>query len=103
MGDNTDLLVLLCYHASPVPMPIYLQPRPRVQRETAFCDIHKLQNHLGDDVCQNILFIHAFFGCDTTSQLLGFVKDITLKIFENSESLRNAASVFNMPKDNASK
>ena len=52
-----------------------------------------------------MMYVKTFcsFMHDTTSQLLGFGKDITLKIFENSESLRNAASVFNMPKDNASK
>ena len=68
-------------------------------------DIHKLQKHLGkDDIIRpNILFIHAFFGCDTTSQLCGFGKGITLKIFANSESLHNAASVFNVLKENMSK
>jgi len=53
-----------------------------------------LQKHLGSDVCQNILFILANLGCDTTSILHGYGKGVGLKLFEKCESFRSDASVF---------
>jgi hypothetical protein len=103
IGDDTDLLVLLCYHASAMSFPIYFQPRSKPHREAVSWDIHKLQGHLGADVCQNILFIHAILGCDTTSKLHGFGKGVGLKLFEKSEPFRRAASVFNLSPENVSK
>ena len=46
VGDDTDVLVLLCYHASPLSMPIYFHLRPKSHQETVSWDIHKLQNTL---------------------------------------------------------
>ena len=82
VGDDTDLLVLLCYHASLVSMPIYFQPRPKAHKETVSWDIHKLKYHLGKMyLCNNILFIHAILGCDTVSKLYEFGKGVELKLF----------------------
>jgi len=98
IGDDTDLLVLLCYHESAMSFPIYFQPH----REAVSWDIHKLQGHFGADVCQNILFIHAILGCDTTSKLPGYGKGVGLKLFEKSEPFLRAASVFNLSPENVS-
>mgnify|MGYP000119659721 CR=1 FL=1 len=73
------------------------------QSETVSWDTHKLQKHLGADVCQNILFIHAILGCDTTSKVYGFGKCVGLKLFKKCESFRSVASVFNMFPDMVSK
>ena len=75
-------------------MPIYFHPSPKSHRETVYWDIHKLQKHLGADVCQNIMLIHANLGCDTTSKLYGFGKGVGLKLFEKCESFRSVAYVF---------
>ena len=83
VGDDTDLLVLLCYHASPLSMPIYFHPSPKSHRETVYWDIHNLPKHLGANVCQNILFIHANLGCDTTSKLYGYGKGVGITLFKN--------------------
>ncbi|KAL5007243.1 hypothetical protein ScPMuIL_016049 [Solemya velum] len=44
-GDDTDLLVMLCYHIS----HFYLQPRPKFKHDICW-DIHKLQEYLGGDI-----------------------------------------------------
>ena len=94
IGDDTDLLVLLCYHASPQSMPLYLKPRHKMNQADVSWDIHHLQNHLGNDMCRNILFLHAILGCDTTSKVYGLGKGIALKAFEKSGIFRQAAYVF---------
>ena len=50
VGDDTDLLQLLCYHTQLASHPIYLQPRPKFNRDIRW-DIHNLQGYLGIDVC----------------------------------------------------
>ena len=84
-------------------MHIYFHPSPKSHRETVYWDIHMLQKHLGSDVCQNILFILANLGCDTTSKLYEYGKGVGLKLFEKCESFRSVASVFNMSPDMVSK
>ncbi len=50
---------------------------------------------LGQDICSNILFIHAFLGCDTTSRLYGIGKGTSLSKFKASSIFREQAKVFN--------
>ena len=42
-----------------------------VRSETLMRDILSIKEALGVTVCNNILFIHAIAGCDTTSSLFG--------------------------------
>ena len=53
-----------------------------------------LKEKLGQDVCNNIFFIHAILGCDTTSRLHGVGKGTSLKKFCASHHFRNQAKVF---------
>jgi len=103
IGDDTDLKVSLCYHASAMAFPIYFQPRSKPHSEAVSWDIHKLQGHLSADVCQNILFIRAILGCDTTPKLHGFGKGVGLKLFEKSVPFRRESLVFNLSPENVSK
>ena len=54
-----------------------------------------LKEKQGQDVCNNIFFIHAILGCDTTSRLHGVGKGTFLKKFCESHHFRNQAKVFN--------
>ena len=54
-----------------------------------------LKEKQGQDVCNNIFFIHAILGCDTTSGLHGVGKGTSLKKFYESHHFRNQAKVFN--------
>ena len=50
-----------------------------------------LKEKLGQDVYNNIFFIHAILGCDTTSRLHGIGKETSLKNFcENHHFLNQA-------------
>ena len=54
-----------------------------------------MKSELGEEICENIFFIHAFFGCDTTSRIFGIGKGIIVKKFVESRNLRQQAEVFN--------
>jgi len=70
IGEDTDILVLLCYHA------------------------HQIRWNLGSFSSKVIKkIIHAIAGCDTTSRLFGIGKSIPLKKMDN-EHFRQQAAVF---------
>ena len=69
IGEDTDLLILLCYHADHVfPFPFYFQS-DKQGKQTKTWNIHWTQNALGPNICASLLFAHAIAGCDTTSRL----------------------------------
>ena len=49
---------------------------------------------LGPDMYNNILFMHALLGCDTTSRLYGIGKGASLKKFKACSTFREQAKVF---------
>ena len=57
-------------------------------------DIKVTQSELGADICNNILFIHAVLGCDTTSRLYGLGKGLSRKRFTSSALFRDKAEQF---------
>ena len=76
VGDDTDLLVLLCYASIEshdllfCPEPKKNTPQPRIW------NIKETKQRLGPDICQHILFLHAVLGCDTTSRLHGIGREL---------------------------
>ena len=46
------------------------------------------------ELCENILFIHALLGCDTISSVLGIGKGASLKGYNQSRYFREQAHVF---------
>ena len=84
VGDDTDLLVLLCYHAS-LDSTTYFY----------FWNMHQgcqgASIIIGPEVCTHILFLHAVLA---TSRLYGIGKEISLKKFKSSEHFREQAKVF---------
>ena len=72
IGDDSDLLVLLLYHARNIKsFDIFFHPESKqLVREKP--SIRSAVGKLGMELCENILFIHALLGCDTTSGVLGF-------------------------------
>ena len=70
VGDDTDLLVLLCYLASKDGCDLYFRPEPKVNaRGTRVWHMKRVKDQLGREACTNFLFLHAITGCDTTSCL----------------------------------
>ena len=96
IGEDTDLLILLCYHASLQSCDIFFRSetkkgtkRPRVW------SIKSVKQQLGPELCKNLLFLHAISGCDTTSQLYRIGKGNSLKKFRSNQKLREQAKIFN--------
>ena len=95
VGDDTDLLVLLCYHASEDGYDLYLRPEPKANaRGARVWHMKKVKEQLGKEVCRNLLFLHAITGCDTTSRLYGVGKATALKKSENVLHFKEQANVF---------
>ena len=98
VGDDTDLLILLCFHA-PLDTSHELYLKPEVKTGThklpRCWNIKQTKRVLGVRVCENILFGHALLGCDTTSRVFGIGKGVALKQLRNSEDFNIQAEVFN--------
>ena len=95
VGDDTDLLVLLCYHADLNSHDIFFKPEPKQNAKTRrVWDIKKTKTLLGPNVYTNILFVHAVLGCDTTSRLHGIGKGVALKKIKSNANFLEQAKVF---------
>ena len=92
VGDDTDLLVLLCYHADLNSKDIFMHSQTRSKHR--MWNIKAVKRELGESVCDDILFIHAILGCDTTSRLYGIGKSTSLKKYINSPHFRDQAASF---------
>ena len=86
IGHNTDPLVLLCHYAKLNANKLYLKTKNKTW------DILDLKSNMGSTLCSNILFIHSFLGCDTTSQIFGIAKDRLVK--KMSKRALSSAKVF---------
>ena len=78
--DDTDLLVLLCYHALMDTHDLYFCPEPKKNaKKPRIWNIKATNRQLGEEMCKHILFLHAILGCDTTSHLHGIGKGASIK------------------------
>ena len=101
VADDTDILVLLCYHSKMSMSNLYLRPEPRygMKKQKKRCwDIRAVKSTLGQQVCDRLPFVHAILGCDTTSHIHGFGKGAALKLICTSEDFQEQADVFGNPK-----
>ena len=71
--NDTDLLVLLIHYGNAETQNLYLKT------ESRDWDVNHTRQTLGD-IFKHILFLHAFFGCDTTSTLYGVGKQVALTL-----------------------
>ncbi|KAK7478232.1 hypothetical protein BaRGS_00030490 [Batillaria attramentaria] len=67
IAEDTDLLILLCYHVTSnlncIIFRYYAKSKSKKER---VCETHWLQPALGPDVCKMLLFTRAITGCDIT-------------------------------------
>ena len=60
------------------------------------CQVHDIINYkevLGNYICEKLLFVHSFTGCDTTSSFYGIGKGTALKYFIKSDDFQNIVSL----------
>jgi len=94
VGDDTDLLALLCYHARLDKFYVYFRPEPKKGKGISKnYDIKEIKETLGTDVCGFVLFVHAKLGCDTTSRLFGFGKAVALKKMRSNKAFQRSMEI----------
>ncbi len=81
--DDTDLLVLLCFHVKEDSCEVFFKPEIRsgTKKSPRCWNIKYVQRVLGRAVCNNLLFAHAILICDTTSRVFSMGKDSLLSTF----------------------
>ena len=92
VGDDTDLIVLLCYYYSVTSCDLVFKPEPKANARRRVWAMKRVKTKLGEDVCANIFFIHALLGCDTNSRIFGNGKGAALKKFPNSSTAHTSGS-----------
>ena len=97
IGEDTDLLVLLLYHGTKDGKDLYF--RSDKGKTPHVYNIKIIKQLLGDDVCSDLLFTHAFSGCDTTSRIFGVgKKSVFRKVAKGDSVLRACSNMFCAPK-----
>ncbi|KAI3379074.1 hypothetical protein SNEBB_002215 [Seison nebaliae] len=97
VGEDTDLLVLLLHHASPSSCTeLYFRSD---KGKSNVYNIKVLKQILGETVCNDLLFLHAFTGCDSTSRVFGIGKKSGFqKIIKNEKRIKDCSKAFCSPK-----
>lgn len=90
IGEDTDLLVLLLHHVEPTMQDVFLTSGSYKKNRTRIWAIKATQARLGRGVCGNILFAHAFCGCDTTSRAYNISKSLPIKKLKNNDFVKDA-------------
>ncbi|KAJ8890297.1 hypothetical protein PR048_009805 [Dryococelus australis] len=79
VGEDTDLLMLLLYQATGNGFTLHFRK-------------------LGEPICRNLLFLHAYTDCDSTSYIYRVGKTSAFKKLLNSRGLKEVAQTFCEPK-----
>ena len=58
VGNDADLLVLLCYHTPEDGQDLFFRPEPKENAKGArVWQVRKVKEQLGTDLCKNLLFL----------------------------------------------
>ena len=95
-AEDTDVLILLLHMTPDNTKDIFFVPHIPKQRtkKRRVWPIQDVQRRLGRELCQRLLFIHAFSGCDTTARPYGMGKGTTLSKVMNNLILGKCADTF---------
>ena len=100
IGEDTDLLVLLCFHANPNSFDLYFRSEAKqTSKKPRTWNIKVVKQALGQDTCYLLPFLHALTGCDTTSRLFGIGKGLALKKPKSNEDFKKQGEVFSRESD----
>ena len=86
IADDTDILVMLVHMWDQTMGDLFLrhEARKSIKKNLEIISIKNVAFSLPSHVKENVLFIHAWGGCDTTSVLFGQGKAAVLKIVESN-------------------
>lgn len=82
-ADDTDVLVLCLAFSDDISCPIF--QKYGTKNRVRYLDITKLCQGLGDGVCNALIGMHTYTGCDTVSAFSGRGKLRALKLIMRSE------------------
>ena len=87
VADDTDILVLLCYHVDSSTKTVLMLHEPKKGTSQKIWNIHCLKSALGPCMCLHLPFLHALLGCDTTSRLFNVGKAVAIKKIQRLTAL----------------
>ena len=93
ISADTDVLILLIHGADSKAEQMILTSDLSTTSSKIW-DIIQIRNSLGSEVCDNILSVHSFLGCDTVSRIFGFGKGKGLRLFLKDPDFRQHISEF---------
>ena len=100
IGEDTDLLVLLLHYAQQANKDLYFRS-DKANADKVY-HINELKMVMGEELCSQLLFIHAYTGCDTTSRIFGVgKKSVFHKLVKGDATLKDCANYFLLPKQTA--
>ncbi|KAJ8414129.1 hypothetical protein AAFF_G00067270 [Aldrovandia affinis] len=82
-ADDTDVLLLCMAFSANISCPLF--QNCGTKNRVRYLDITKLRQALGDCVCNALIGMHAYTGCDTLSAFAGRGKLRALKLIMRSE------------------
>jgi hypothetical protein len=100
VAEDTDLLVLLCYHVATcnpesIPWPVLLRSgKKHCNKTVRVWNIKQVVHTLTTSVCRLLPFAHALSGCDTTSRIYGIGKAVTFRKLKSNTRLQQSGAVF---------
>ena len=95
VGEDTDLLALLCPHANVKSQPLFfkLEKKQTAKKNHKVWHINRLKSVMGPELCPLLPFVHAVSGSDTTSRLCGVGKGAALRKLRSDSAFKEAAYV----------
>ena len=99
-GEDTYMLVLLLHYMQQANKDLYV--RSHKANADKLCHINELKIVLVEELCSQLLFLHAYTGCDTTSRIFGVSKKYVFhKLVKGDATLKDCANSFLLPKQTA--
>ena len=96
IADDTDILVLLMYYFQPHIVDIFLFSiaSKRSKSGQKIVSLKNIIDVMDPFIKENILFAHAWSGCDTTSSTYGHGKSTILKYLKENKEVREISQIF---------
>ena len=93
IGEDTDLLILLLYHTTKQCKDLYFYSDSQ-SKDVKVYHINIIKSVLGEELSAQLLFAHAFTGCDTTSRIFSIGKKAVFQKLLKDSTLQSCANTF---------
>ena len=93
VGEDTDLLVVLCLHADVKSQPPFFKSEKK-QKNHKVWHINRLKSVMGPELCLLLPFVHAVSGSDTIARQYGVGKGAALLKLRSDSAFKEAVYVF---------